>query len=122
MFKKRLKVQAIAPLMGLETHLWRYLMDLDSFIITVFCLVDDATKEILQGRRLRQPLLGLLPMRSSYWTDRIPVSLKATTFEFQLHWPFNPPKDRFKLRAKAMLLLVWGELRPIYGRMTVSSL
>ena len=29
-------------------------MDLDSFIITVFCLVDDATKEILQGRRLRQ--------------------------------------------------------------------
>ncbi|MCH8870308.1 MAG: hypothetical protein IIC85_11400, partial [Chloroflexi bacterium] len=29
-------------------------MDLDSFIITVFCLVDDAMKEILQGRRLRQ--------------------------------------------------------------------
>lgn len=29
-------------------------MDLDSFVITVFCMADDAMKEILQGRRLRQ--------------------------------------------------------------------
>lgn len=29
-------------------------MDLDIFIITVFCLVDDAMKDLLQGQRLRQ--------------------------------------------------------------------
>ena len=32
-------------------------MDQDSFIITVFCLVDDTMKEILQGWRLRQAAL-----------------------------------------------------------------
>ncbi len=29
-------------------------MDLDSYIITVFCLVDDTLKELMQGRRFRQ--------------------------------------------------------------------
>ena len=42
-------------------------MDLDSFIITVFCLVDNATKEISQGRRLRQrghnPTMAVCLMR-----------------------------------------------------------
>ena len=54
LFKNWLKIQAITPLMGLETHIWRYLIDLDSFIMTDICLIDDATKEILQGRRLRR--------------------------------------------------------------------
>ncbi len=29
-------------------------MDLDSYIITVFCLVDDGLKELMQGRRIRR--------------------------------------------------------------------
>ena len=37
-------------------------MDLDTFIITAFCLIDDMLKEILANRRLRQrgpmPLLA----------------------------------------------------------------
>lgn len=52
--QKLLNVQARDPLMGKNNYPWRCLVNLDTFIITVFCQVDDIMKELLQGRRLRE--------------------------------------------------------------------
>ena len=55
-------------------------MDLDSYIITVFCLVDDSLKELMQGRRLRQRGPDPTMTDSEVLTIQPPLEVRITGF------------------------------------------